>query len=95
MPSKGTNVKYYNKTFEINNVPWMRISVRSIKPFDSAEAAIDYIEKARKLTGSDIIPWLPKQMSLQDQPAKPGLVNCFKRYKPVQEGIVGRVSRKF
>jgi hypothetical protein len=30
-----------------------------LKSFDNAEAAIDYIEKARKLAGSDIIPWLP------------------------------------
>ena len=52
--------KYFNKTFEINNIPLdENIKFVVIKPFDSAEAAIDYIEKARKLTGSDIIPWLP------------------------------------
>ena len=52
--------KYYNKTFEINNIPLdENIKLVVLKPFDNAEAAIDYIEKARKVAGSDIIPWLP------------------------------------
>ncbi|HYJ37620.1 MAG TPA: hypothetical protein VEV87_03350 [Chitinophagaceae bacterium] len=52
--------KYYNKTFEINNIPLdENIKLVVLKPFDNAEAAIDYIEKARKVAASDIIPWLP------------------------------------
>jgi tetratricopeptide (TPR) repeat protein len=52
--------KYYNKTFEINNIPLdENVKLVVLKQFDNAEAAIDYVEKARKLAGYDIIPWLP------------------------------------
>ncbi len=52
--------KYYNKTIEINNIPLDdNIKLVVLKPFENADAAIDYIEKARKLTRGDIIPWLP------------------------------------
>ena len=52
--------KYYNKTIEINNIPLdENIKLVVLKPFENADAAIDYIEKARKLTRGDIIPWLP------------------------------------
>jgi hypothetical protein len=52
--------KYYNKTFEINNIPLdENVKLVVVKQFDNAEAAIDYVEKARKLAGYDIIPWLP------------------------------------
>jgi len=52
--------KYYNKTIEINNIPLDdNIKFVVLKPFENADAAIDYIEKARKLTRGDIIPWLP------------------------------------
>ena len=52
--------KYYNRTIEINNIPLDdNIKFVVLKPFDNAEAAIDYIEKARKVAGSEIIPWLP------------------------------------
>jgi hypothetical protein len=30
-----------------------------IKPFENAETALDYINKAKKVSASDIIPWLP------------------------------------
>jgi tetratricopeptide (TPR) repeat protein len=51
---------YYNKTFEINNMALddnLRLVV--IKPFENAETALDYINKAKKVSASDIIPWLP------------------------------------
>jgi hypothetical protein len=51
---------YYNKTFEINNIALdenLRLVV--IKSFENAETAIDYLNKAKKVAGSDIIPWLP------------------------------------
>jgi hypothetical protein len=52
--------KYYNRTFEINNIPLDdNIKFVVLKPFDNAESAIDYIEKAKKLAGGDIVPWLP------------------------------------
>jgi len=52
--------KYYNKPIEINNIPLDdNVKFVVLKPFDNAEAALDYIEKARKIAGSDIIPWLP------------------------------------
>ncbi len=52
--------KYYSRTIEINNIPVdENIKLVVLKPFDNAEAAIDYIQKAKKVAGSDIIPWLP------------------------------------
>ncbi|HEV3251904.1 MAG TPA: tetratricopeptide repeat protein, partial [Puia sp.] len=51
---------YYNKTFEINNVAVDdTIKLVLINGFENADAAIDYMEKAKKLAPRDIIPWLP------------------------------------
>jgi outer membrane protein assembly factor BamD (BamD/ComL family) len=51
---------YYNRSFEISNVP-LNDSVKLvlINGFDSAAAALDYLEQARKLAPREIIPWLP------------------------------------
>ena len=52
--------KYYNKPIEITNVPLDdNIKLVVINNFENANAAIDYVEKARKLAGSEIVPWLP------------------------------------
>jgi len=52
--------KYYNKTIEINNIPLdENIKLVVLNNFENAETAIDYIEKAKKVAGGDIIPWLP------------------------------------
>jgi tetratricopeptide (TPR) repeat protein len=51
--------KYYNKTFELSTVPLDADNkVVLIKPFDNAQAAIDYINQARPKAASEIIPWL-------------------------------------
>lgn len=50
---------YYNKTFELNLVditPEYRVLL--IGNFDSIQSAIDYIQKARPVAASQIIPWL-------------------------------------
>jgi len=52
--------RYNSKTFEINNIPLdENIKLVVLKPFENAEAAIDYITKAKQLATGDIIPWLP------------------------------------
>lgn len=52
--------KYYNKTIEINNVPLDdNIKLVVMNNFENANAAIEYVEKARKVAGSEIVPWLP------------------------------------
>lgn len=52
--------KYYNKTIEITNVPLDdNIKLVVMNNFENAAAAIDYVEKARKVAGSEIVPWLP------------------------------------
>lgn len=51
---------YYNKTFEISNLP-LNDSIRLvlINGFDSAGAAINYIDQAKKVAPREIVPWLP------------------------------------
>ena len=51
---------YYNKTIDINNVPLDdNIKLVVMNNFENANAAIEYVEKARKRAGSEIVPWLP------------------------------------
>lgn len=51
---------YYNKQIDINPLPLTDdVRFMLIGKFDSAAVAIDYLEKARKLAPSDIIPWMP------------------------------------
>ncbi|HEY0677897.1 MAG TPA: hypothetical protein VGD17_06410 [Chitinophagaceae bacterium] len=52
--------KYYNKTFEITNVPLDdNIKLVVLSNFENANAAIEYVERVRKSAGSEIIPWMP------------------------------------
>jgi hypothetical protein len=51
---------YYNKTFEISNVQLSdSIKLVVISGFDSAGAALDYVDKAKKVAPREVIPWLP------------------------------------
>jgi hypothetical protein len=51
--------KYYNKTFELSTVNLTDdIKLVLIKPFDNAQAAIDYIRDVKPKAASEIIPWL-------------------------------------
>lgn len=52
--------RYYNKTIEITNVPLDdNIKLVVMNNFENAGAAIEYVEKARSLAPSAIVPWLP------------------------------------
>jgi outer membrane protein assembly factor BamD (BamD/ComL family) len=51
--------KYYNKTFEVNTIPLDPDNkLVLIKPFDNAQAAIDYINLVKPKAASEIVPWL-------------------------------------
>jgi len=51
--------KYYNKTFDLSTIPLdADIKLVLIKPFDNAQAAIDYINQVKPKAASEIIPWL-------------------------------------
>jgi tetratricopeptide (TPR) repeat protein len=52
--------KYYNKTFQMGNVAISdTLRIMTISNFENANAAIDYLEKARKAAPGELIPWLP------------------------------------
>lgn len=52
--------KYFTKTFEITNVPLTDdIKLMVMSNFENANAAIEYVDRARKAAGSEIIPWMP------------------------------------
>ena len=52
--------KYFNKVIEISNVPLDdNIKLVVMNNFENANAAIEYVEKARKLAATEIVPWLP------------------------------------
>jgi len=51
---------YYNISLDIENVPLDDTTkLVVIHGFDSANAALDYMQKAQKLAPREIIPWLP------------------------------------
>lgn len=51
--------KYYNKSFELTTIPLDADNkLVLIKPFDNAQAAIDYINQAKPKAASEIVPWL-------------------------------------
>ncbi|HMG68544.1 MAG TPA: hypothetical protein VK588_12690, partial [Chitinophagaceae bacterium] len=51
--------KFYNKTFEINTVNLDNDNkLVLIKPFENAQAAIDYIAQVKPKAASEIVPWL-------------------------------------
>ena len=51
--------KYYNKTFDLNTINLdADHKLVLIKPFDNAQAAIDYIKDVKPKAASEIIPWL-------------------------------------
>jgi hypothetical protein len=51
--------KYYNKTFELNTITLDDDhKLVLIKPFDNAQAAIDYINDVKPKAANEIIPWL-------------------------------------
>jgi hypothetical protein len=52
--------KYADKPLEITPMPLTDDTrFMLIGPFDNAAAALDYIDKTRKLAATDIIPWMP------------------------------------
>jgi hypothetical protein len=52
--------KYYNKTFQMGNVAISdTLRLMTISSFENANAAIEYLEKARKAAPGELIPWLP------------------------------------
>ena len=52
--------KYYNKVIDINNIAIDdNIKLVLMNNFENAAAALDYIEKTRKIAATEIIPWLP------------------------------------
>jgi outer membrane protein assembly factor BamD (BamD/ComL family) len=51
--------KYYNKTFEITTVNLDADNkLMLISPFTNAQEATDYVQKAKRIAPSEIIPWL-------------------------------------
>lgn len=51
---------YYNKTFQMGNQALSdTIRLLTISSFDNSNAAIEYLEKARKAAPRDLIPWMP------------------------------------
>ena len=54
--------RYYNKQIDITNLPLTDdVKLVLFSSYTDAAAAIDYIEKAKKLAQSEIIPWLTPQ----------------------------------
>ncbi len=52
--------KYYNKQIDINPLPLTDdIRFMLMGKFENATVALDYLDKARKVAGSEIIPWMP------------------------------------
>lgn len=52
--------KYFNRTFQLGNQALSdTVRMLTISSFDNANAAIDYVEKARKVATGEVIPWLP------------------------------------
>ena len=52
--------KFYNKVIDINNIV-LNDSVKLVvmTNFENAAAALDYLEKTRKVAAREIVPWLP------------------------------------
>jgi hypothetical protein len=51
--------QYFNKNFDLSSVQLDNDNkLLLIKPFENAQAAIDYVMKARPRAASDIVPWL-------------------------------------
>jgi len=51
--------KFYNKSFELNTIPLDADNkLVLIKPFDNAQAAVDYINQVKPKAANEIIPWL-------------------------------------
>ena len=51
--------KFYNKSFELNTIPLDPDNkLVLIKPFDNAQAAVDYINQVKPKAANEIIPWL-------------------------------------
>ena len=51
--------KFYNKSFELSTIPLDADNkLVLIKPFDNAQAAIDYINQVKPKAANEIIPWL-------------------------------------
>lgn len=52
--------KYYQRTIEITNVPLDdNIKLVVMNNFENANAAIEYVERVRKVAASEIVPWMP------------------------------------
>jgi len=57
--SRYNSEKFYNKSFELSTIPLDADNkLVLIKPFDNAQAAIDYINQVKPKAASEIIPWL-------------------------------------
>jgi tetratricopeptide (TPR) repeat protein len=51
---------YYNKTFEIINVPLNdTLKLVLINGFENSDAALEYFDKVKKMAPREIVPWLP------------------------------------
>jgi len=52
--------RYFNKAFQMGNQPLSdTVRLMTISSFENANAAIEYMEKARKIATGELIPWLP------------------------------------
>ncbi len=57
--SRYNSEKFYNKSFELSTIPLDADNkLVLIKPFENAQAAIDYINQAKPKAANEIIPWL-------------------------------------
>jgi tetratricopeptide (TPR) repeat protein len=51
---------YYNKPIEVVNQPLNDTTTLVLmSPFENAAAALDYMEKTRKIASTEIVPWMP------------------------------------
>lgn len=51
---------YYNKPIDIVNQPLNDTTTLVLmSPFENAAAALDYMEKTRKIAATEIVPWMP------------------------------------
>ena len=58
--NRYNKTKYYNKVIDINNVSLTDdVKLVTMNNFESAKAALEYVEKTRKIAGGEIIPWMP------------------------------------
>jgi len=58
--SRYNQENFYNKTFDINTVSLNdTLKLMLINGFENSDAALEYADKAKKMSPRDIVPWLP------------------------------------